>query len=78
MQKSLHYLDIDPDKESSGQVKSIELPKLAGKSVSSIKQNLTEKGLSVSLIGSGDTIKAASAEQGDKTSGRGSDYSPDQ
>ncbi|RYG74076.1 penicillin-binding protein [Lentibacillus lipolyticus] len=66
MQKSLHYLDIDPDKEAASQVQSIELPKLKGKNASQIQQTLAKKGLTVSLIGSGDTITAASAEHGDQ------------
>ncbi|TMN23489.1 penicillin-binding protein [Lentibacillus cibarius] len=66
MQKSLHYLDIEPDKDTSEQVNPIELPKLTGKNTSSIKQTLKEKGLNVTLIGSGDTIKAASAVKGEE------------
>ncbi|GAA0445868.1 penicillin-binding protein 2B [Lentibacillus halophilus] len=66
MQKALHYLDIEPDKNDANHVKPVKLPKLTGQNASSIKQTLTDKGLTVSMIGSDGTVQAASADKGDK------------
>ncbi|WP_164669099.1 penicillin-binding protein [Virgibacillus doumboii] len=66
MQNALHYLNIDPDKESSKSVHAIKLPEIVGESTSSVKNELSDKGLNVAVIGSGNTIKAASAEEGDE------------
>lgn len=66
MQNGLHYLDINPDKEKMKAIHSVEIPQLKGEDVSSVKQALTKKGLRVTVIGTGNSIKAASAEKGDK------------
>lgn len=66
MQNALHYLNINPDKEKSKPVHAITLPKIINKSTSKVKNELSEKGLNVAVIGSGNTIKAASGEKGEE------------
>ncbi|MFB4167595.1 penicillin-binding protein [Virgibacillus sp. JSM 102003] len=66
MQNSLHYMNINPDKDSSKPVEAIEIPELKGKSKTTVKKSLEAKGLNVSVIGSGNTITKASAAEGDE------------
>ncbi|MFD1038083.1 penicillin-binding protein [Virgibacillus byunsanensis] len=64
MENSLHYLNIEPDKDSTNPVKSIELPKIIGTNTSSTKQSLEEKGLNITVIGSGNKVLDANAKEG--------------
>ncbi|MFC4557013.1 penicillin-binding protein [Virgibacillus kekensis] len=66
MSKSLHYLSIDPDKESSKPVDSVTVPELLGQDVNAVKGSLTEKGINVTVIGNGTTVQKASVEKGEK------------
>ncbi|WP_010530446.1 penicillin-binding protein [Lentibacillus jeotgali] len=66
MENSLHYLSIEPDKETDKQIEPVELPEMTGKETSGIQEELASKGLNVSVIGSGKTIKKASAAAGDE------------
>ncbi|TFJ94557.1 penicillin-binding protein [Lentibacillus salicampi] len=66
MQNGLHYLDIEPDKEASGQIDTVQLPEMTGRETSKVQNELKKKGVNVSVIGSGDTIKKASAAEGDE------------
>lgn len=66
MKNSLHYLNIDPDKETSKPIDSILIPEVIGRDTSSIADSLSKEGLNVTVIGSGNTIKATSAEKGEE------------
>jgi len=64
MENSLHYLDIDPDQDSNDPVDRIKIPELAGMNTAEAKEMLTQKGLQVTVAGSGKEIVDASAEKG--------------
>lgn len=66
MKNSLHYLDIEPDKEEAEQIESVQLPKMIDQETSQVKNQLTDSGLNVSVIGSGNTITKASASEGEE------------
>ncbi|WP_077326003.1 penicillin-binding protein [Virgibacillus siamensis] len=66
MEHSLHYLNINPDKENTEPVHAVEIPQLEGESVVDKKESLTKQGLDVTVLGSGETIRAASSEKGAK------------
>ncbi|GGJ86742.1 penicillin-binding protein 2B [Lentibacillus kapialis] len=65
MQNGLHYLNIEPDKDEGEQIEPVKLPKMTGEETSKIKEKLNQQGLDVSVIGSGKTIKKASAAKGE-------------
>ncbi|WP_019378525.1 penicillin-binding protein [Virgibacillus halodenitrificans] len=65
MENSLHYLNIDPDKDPERQIEEITIPELIGKPADKMKKTLTDKGLQVTVAGKG-TITDASVKQGDK------------
>lgn len=66
MGTSLHYLNINPDKNKSKSVDDVKIPQLTGENASDLKEKLTKQGLDVTVVGTGGTIKAASAKKGDK------------
>lgn len=66
MKNSLHYLDIEPDKEEAEQIESVQLPKMIDQETSQVKNQLTDSGLNVSVIGSGNTITKTSASEGEE------------
>ncbi|MGP4106888.1 penicillin-binding protein [Virgibacillus sp. L01] len=66
MQNSLHYMNINPDKDSSKPVEAVKIPTVKGKSKTTVKKSLEAKGLNVTVIGSGNTITKASAAEGDE------------
>lgn len=66
MENSLHYLNIDPDKESENEnLKSIELPKLIDRKTDDVTAELTDLGLRVTVVGDGDKITTANFLEGD-------------
>lgn len=64
MENSLHYLDIDPDQDSNDPVDRIKIPELIGTNTAETKKMLAQKGLQVTVAGSGQEIVDASAEKG--------------
>ncbi|SFD82596.1 penicillin-binding protein 2B [Lentibacillus persicus] len=66
MKNSLQYLNIEPDKEASEQVDYVELPQIIDQKTAEVKKKLADSGIKVSVIGSGNTIKKASAAKGEK------------
>ncbi|QKY68955.1 penicillin-binding protein [Lentibacillus sp. CBA3610] len=66
MQNSLHYLNIEPDKEASEQIQPVQLPEIVERETSQVQTELEDSGLNVSVIGSGNTITNASAAEGDE------------
>ncbi|WP_449353982.1 penicillin-binding transpeptidase domain-containing protein [Virgibacillus natechei] len=65
MENSLHYLNIDPDKDEDYSVKHVTLPKLMGTDASQTKEELNDLGLNVTTIGSGEVV-AANVQEGDE------------
>ncbi|MFD1849149.1 penicillin-binding protein [Oceanobacillus bengalensis] len=66
MENSLHYLNIDPDKEEDQQSKLIELPKIIGENSAKTADNLKENGLIVTVVGNGEKIVNANVDGGDR------------
>jgi len=66
MQNSLHYLDIEPDKEATEHIEPVQLPEMKQQKTSEVRDKLASHGLNVSVIGSGNTIKKVSAAKGDE------------
>ncbi|PAV29910.1 penicillin-binding protein [Virgibacillus profundi] len=65
MKNSLHYLNIDPDKEENSSVETIKVPNIIGNDSEAAKKELTEKGLNVTVVGSGDVV-SGNVEEGDE------------
>ncbi|MUK89536.1 PASTA domain-containing protein [Ornithinibacillus sp. L9] len=64
MENSLHYLNIEPDKEEFNESHLVEIPKLVGTNVENSKQSLTDLGFRVTVVGSGSKVAASNALQG--------------
>ncbi|MBT2216941.1 penicillin-binding protein [Virgibacillus dakarensis] len=66
MKNSLRYLNIEPDKDANKPVDTIKVPDLIDANTESVKQKLTDSGLHVTTIGSGNKVVDASVAAGDK------------
>ncbi|GAA0494979.1 penicillin-binding protein 2B [Salinibacillus aidingensis] len=67
MEKSLHYLNITPDKKTKGlSVDSIELSDYKGQSVEAVKQSLGKQKVQTEVIGNGDKVRATLPQAGNK------------
>lgn len=66
MKNSLQYLNIEPDKGQTNVIKPVEIPEMIGKNTAEIEKELTEKGLNITIIGSGDIVMNASAAKGNE------------
>ncbi len=66
MENSLHYLNIEPDKEKVEQVNPIQIPAIVGKDAKEVEEKLTDQGIRVTLVGKGGKIVDASVEEGDE------------
>ncbi|MCT2538064.1 penicillin-binding transpeptidase domain-containing protein [Aquibacillus koreensis] len=66
MENSLHYLNIDPDKDSHEPIHTITAPKLVGGSVQDAKMQLEEKGIVVTVIGDGNEVVKTSVAEDQK------------
>ncbi|GAB3793543.1 penicillin-binding transpeptidase domain-containing protein [Virgibacillus kimchii] len=58
MENSLHYLNIEPDKDKQGSVRQVEVPKLIGTDPEITSESLVEEGIKVTVIGSGEVVGA--------------------
>lgn len=66
MENSLHYLNIEPDKDQeTAAVEEVEFPGVMEEDAETAEQTLTELGLNVSLIGDGKVV-AANVQEGEK------------
>jgi len=66
MENSLHYLDVNPDKDSNEPVDRIKVPELIGENANEAKKLLKKKGLKPTIIGTGKKVIDASAAKGDQ------------
>ncbi|WP_416143260.1 penicillin-binding protein [Paraliobacillus zengyii] len=66
MENSLHYLNIQPDKEEQETVATYTFPEVIGESVDEVKANLEENDLKVTMIGNGESVTASSVTSGEK------------
>ncbi|WP_164215373.1 penicillin-binding protein [Virgibacillus sp. YIM 98842] len=62
MENSLHYLNIEPDKEQQDKVRQMEIPKLVGADAASVEDSLKELGLTVTVMGKGNVVTANVSE----------------
>lgn len=66
MENGLHYLNIEPDKESEEQnVETVKFPNIIGKDVAEIKKDLESLGPNVTIIGKGKKVTAVNLNEGD-------------
>lgn len=65
MENSLHYLNIEPDKEKNDPIEMIDIPSLDAPS-KTIQEELTSKGLKVTVVGSGQKVIQANVKPGDQ------------
>src|SRR5690625_2448902 len=63
MENSLHYLDIESDKNVSEPVESLKVPALMDTKTTATKKQLTEEGFKVTVIGKGKKIGRASCRE---------------
>ncbi|MFD2044007.1 penicillin-binding protein [Ornithinibacillus salinisoli] len=66
MENSLHYLNIEPDKEDYGDSQLITVPELIGKGVTKSKEELEQKGFKVTVVGTGNQVVDSNVQQGSK------------
>lgn len=66
MENSLHYLNIQPDKETQDTVRTYTFPEVIGKSTTQVKEQLENEGLTVTVIGKGATIEKTNIDTGEK------------
>lgn len=64
MENSLHYLNIEPDKDDDYSVEKTEIQEIIGEDAQAAETALAEKGLQVTVVGSG-TVVAANVAEGD-------------
>ncbi|MET3682045.1 penicillin-binding protein 2B [Alkalibacillus flavidus] len=58
MENSLHYLDVSPDRNDTNSTSTQSLPDVTGQQVNEAVSQLEEQGMSVQVVGAGDTINA--------------------
>lgn len=66
MENSLRYLNIEPDKEAKNETKEINVPEMDGKKVKTIKKELENQEMNVTVVGSGDIITGSNVRKGEK------------
>ncbi|PKR78533.1 penicillin-binding protein [Halalkalibacillus sediminis] len=64
MENSLHYLEVEPDREQTNFAEPILIEDVAGKNVKDVEKKLSDEGVNVVVIGNGDTIKSVSPSEG--------------
>ncbi|RKQ37394.1 penicillin-binding transpeptidase domain-containing protein [Oceanobacillus halophilus] len=65
MENSLHYLDINPDKEQENESTVFEIPEIMEKDTSQVVHQFAENDLNVTVIGEGEKIVKANVKEGD-------------
>ncbi|RLL45232.1 penicillin-binding protein [Oceanobacillus piezotolerans] len=66
MENSLHYLNINPDKEPKEETNLLKVPELIGKNAISTQEELIKNGAKVTLIGNGEKITASNIQAGEE------------
>lgn len=66
MENSLHYLDIQPDKEKEAKAAPTVFPAVTNQSPTKVKEKLENNGLQVTVIGDGDTVQKSNFAKGDQ------------
>ncbi|HLR80299.1 MAG TPA: penicillin-binding protein [Bacillota bacterium] len=64
MENSLHYLNIEPDKEEYEKVQTVKVPEVEGKNVKEVKKTFKETPIHPTFIGEGEKVVASSVEEG--------------
>ncbi|WP_369414004.1 penicillin-binding protein [Aquibacillus saliphilus] len=57
MENSLHYLNIQPDKDVQENIHTVKIPDVVGNPVDDVKSELNQLGLNVIAIGNGNAVK---------------------
>ncbi|MUV36227.1 Penicillin-binding protein 2B [Lentibacillus sp. JNUCC-1] len=65
MENSLHYLNIDPDKETDASVNPIQMPKVKGATKDKLEQFASKHGLKATFIGKASSIISANVKKDD-------------
>lgn len=65
MENSLHYLNIKPDKDMEETVHTYQFPNVIDRSTAQVKKELIDAGMKVEVIGDGDAIVRANAQESD-------------
>lgn len=64
MENALHYLNIEPDKETEqSTIETITMPVVHGENVTTVKKQLEKLGANVTIIGKGEKVVAANIEE---------------
>lgn len=63
MENGLQYLNIEPDKDSNENIETVNVDNIIGADTEKTAKSLKEKGLQVSVVGSGKTIDATNVEE---------------
>lgn len=66
MENGLHYMNINPDQDVNDPVHHVKIPELIGDKPTEAEKELTEKGLHVTVVGSGDEVVDVSAKKGNQ------------
>nr|WP_117153117.1 penicillin-binding protein [Paraliobacillus quinghaiensis] len=66
MENSLHYLNIQPDKERQNAVRTYTFPDVIGRATTQVKEQLVNEGLTVTVIGDGAKINKTNIDIGDR------------
>ena len=67
MENSLHYLNIEPDKEDEQEeIDVVEIPQITNKKVTAVQKDLEKLGFEVAVVGEGEQVAAANVEAGEK------------
>lgn len=65
MENSLHYLNIQPDKEPQETVSTHTFPDVLDRPTAEVINQLAEEGIKTTIVGDGDVIIAANVNEGD-------------
>lgn len=63
MENGLQYLNIEPDKDSKENIETVNVEELIDEDVEQVDKSLEEKGLKVTVVGAGETVRATNIEE---------------
>ncbi|BAC13420.1 penicillin-binding protein 2B (cell-division septum) [Oceanobacillus iheyensis HTE831] len=64
VENSLHYMDINPEKNEAPDIQQMEMPDVVNKSTSEVEEEMTETGLNTIVVGEGSKVVSSSIEAG--------------
>lgn len=66
MENGLHYLDVNPDKDTQENIEQIVIPELNGNSTKELQKDLEKKGLDVVTVGDGEEVIKANVKKDER------------